>query len=452
MIYLILLLYVCLLVGISIFSKKLIKSDKDYLLAGRSLPFSISMFALFATWFGSETILGASQEFVKGGFLNVIEEPFGAALCLILAGIFFVKPLYRMNIMTLADFFKVRYGKETEIISSFFLITSYFGWIAAQFVAFGVVLNSLTGITLVYGIFIGFLICVSMVYFGGMWAIALTDFLQTGIIIISLFVILGYAIYTAGGAVEFFNFIPPSYFNFLPAGNIESVMEYIVAWMIIGLGSIPGQELFQRFMSSKSEKVAVYSSITAGLMYLSIALIPLFIAVFAKFKLGIDENPLLSYINTLNPFIKIMFFLGLISAIISTASAAILAPSAIISENILPRISKKFSDLSRLYMNKITVLFVSVVSLFFAFSGESIYQLVASSSIITLVSLFIPLLFGIYVKGADKSGAIFSMISGFSVWFFVDVLLSLKTVAVISGFLMSAVVMSVFSFRWILHR
>lgn len=247
-----------------------------------------------------------------------------------------------MNIMTLADFFKVRYGKETEIISSFFLIVSYFGWIAAQFVAFGVVLNSLTGITLVYGIFIGFLICVSMVYLGGMWAIALTDFLQTGIIIISLFVILGYAVYTAGGAVEFFNFIPPSYFNFLPAGNIESVMEYIVAWMIIGLGSIPGQELFQRFMSSKSEKVAVYSSITAGLMYLSIALIPLFIAVFAKFKLGIDENPLLSYINTLNPFIKIMFFLGLISAIISTASAAILAPSAIISENILPRIFKNF--------------------------------------------------------------------------------------------------------------
>lgn len=452
MFYVVLCIYILLLLFIAFIAKRLVRSSRDYLLAGRSLPLSISTFALFATWFGSETILGASDEFVKGGFLNVIEEPFGAALCLIVAGIFFVKPLYRMNITTLADFFKVRYGADAEIISSLLLIISYFGWIAAQFVAFGVVLNSLTGMDLIYGIIIGFFVCVFMVYFGGMWSIALTDFLQTGIIIFSLFVIFGFAVYTAGGMHGFFSFIPISYFNFFPEINLKSVMEYLVAWMVIGLGSIPGQELFQRFMSSKSEKVAVYSSIIAGFMYLSIALLPLFIAVFAKFKFGIDENPLLSYINTLNPFIRIIFFLGLISAIISTASAAILAPSAIISENLLPKIFRKFSNLPNLYVSKITVLAVSMISLLFAFSQESIYQLVASSSVITLVSLFIPLSFGIYVKSANKTGAVYSMISGFSVWFFIDIILSFETAGILLGFLTSIVVMVLFSFRWIWHR
>lgn len=452
MLYVVVALYILLLVSVSIAARRLISSDKDYLLAGRSLPLSLSTFALFATWFGSETIVGATEEFVKSGFIGVIEEPFGAGLCLILAGLFFVRPLYRMSILTLADFFRVRYGDLAEILSSIFLTLSYFGWVAAQFVAFAVVLHTLTGLDVSVGIVLGLLVSVGMVYSGGMWAIAITDFIQTLIIVGSLVIIFGFVIYVSGGFENIVNNVPDAYFKILPEPSVGQVVDYLVAWMVIGLGSIPGQELFQRFMSSKSERVAVYSSLIAGFMYLSVAMLPLFIALYAKFSLGIDENPLLNYINTLNPVLKVMFFLGLLSAILSTACAAILAPSAIISENILTKIFKNMSEASKLILNRLSTVFVGFVSLLFAFSGESVYELVAYSSVVTLVSLFAPLTFGLYLKQPSRQGAILSMVSGFSVWFFVDVLFSYKAVGILAGFLTSVFVMAFFNFRWILRR
>lgn len=86
----------------------------------------------FATWFGSETVLGASAEFVEHGFLGIIEDPFGSALCFFLIGFFFARPLYNLNLLTFNDFFKIRYNRYIEIASAFFMIPSYIGWIATQ--------------------------------------------------------------------------------------------------------------------------------------------------------------------------------------------------------------------------------------------------------------------------------------------------------------------------------
>ncbi|MCX7738715.1 MAG: sodium:solute symporter family protein [Hydrogenothermaceae bacterium] len=424
-------LYLIFLIFIAYLSKRLIKTDRDYLLAGRSLPLSISTFALFATWFGSETILGASKEFAEGGFLSVIEEPFGAALCLILAGLFFVRPIYRMNILTFADFYRVIYGREVELLSSILLVISYFGWIAAQYVAFALILKTLTGVSLDYGILIAFSVSILMVYFGGMWAIALTDFIQTLIILFSLVVISVYTFFLVGGLDVIVKEVPEEYFRLLPNPKLEDISEYIVAWIVIGLGSIPSQDLFQRFMSSKSEDVAVISSIIAGFMYLSVAMLPLFIALYAKFEAGLT---LLDYINTLNPLLKLAFFLGLLSTILSTSSAAILAPSAIISENL---ISNLFNGFSKVILNRLTVVFVSMFSLIFAFSGQTIYELVASSSTVTLVSLFAPLVCGIYCKKVGKIGAILSMVGGFLVWFIFDIILSYRTFGILAGLFVS---------------
>ena len=116
------------------------------MLAGRSLPLALSSAALFAIWFGSETVFGASGEFLKGGLYSVIEDPFGGALCLMLFGLFYARKLYGMNLLTLGDFFEVRYSKRTELVASFFLAPPYAGYIAAQLVAMGLILNIITGL------------------------------------------------------------------------------------------------------------------------------------------------------------------------------------------------------------------------------------------------------------------------------------------------------------------
>lgn len=150
-----LLLYLLLNVLIGIWASRRVKNTTDYLLAGRKLSFPVATTVVFATWFGSETILGASSEFAEKGVLGIIEDPFGAALCLVLVGLFFARKLYRLNLMTFGDFYKLRYNRQTELLASFFLVISYFGWIAAQLVALGIIFNLTTGIPLISGTLLG---------------------------------------------------------------------------------------------------------------------------------------------------------------------------------------------------------------------------------------------------------------------------------------------------------
>jgi Na+/proline symporter len=91
-----------------------VKTAADFAVAGKQLPMFVAACALFATWFGSETVMGASSRFVDEGVQGIIEDPFGAALCLILAGILLAKPLYKLNLLTFSDFFKLRFNKKTE--------------------------------------------------------------------------------------------------------------------------------------------------------------------------------------------------------------------------------------------------------------------------------------------------------------------------------------------------
>ena len=258
------LLYLILNVLVGIWASRRVHNTTDFLLAGRKLTFPFATAVVFATWFGSETLLGASAQFSEKGLLGVIEDPFGAALCLVLIGFFFARKLYRMNLLTFGDFYRVRYNRLTEIIASFFLVISYFGWIAAQMVALGIILNLVSGINLTGGILLGFLVVVIYTYLGGMWSVSVTDFMQTIVIIAGLlFVTISLVIQIP--VTQVINDLPPDFLRFTPPASAGTTgwINYFAMWITIGFGSIPQQDVFQRVMSSKSERVAVYASFTA---------------------------------------------------------------------------------------------------------------------------------------------------------------------------------------------
>lgn len=414
-------LYMLLTLFVGVLASTLIKSTKDYMLAGRRLPLSISTFALFATWFGSETVLGAPSVFVQKGLYGVIEDPFGASLCLFLVGLLFAKPLYRMNLLTFGDFYRVVYGRKAEIIASFMLAISYIGWIAAQLVALSIVFQMVLGVSKTVGLFLGFAVVLFYTFIGGMWAVSLTDFIQTIMIIVGLIVVL----YEVSNGFRDIPYVvtsqPKGFYKFFPDLNLHDVLAYISAWIVIGLGSIPQQDVFQRVMSARSERVAVLSSILGGFMYLSVGLIPLLIALFAKRSgINVDDSQMLlpTYIvNNTNTLTQTLFFGALLSAVMSTASGALLAPSSVLSENLIRPFFRGISDRLFLWITRMCVLLVALVSLSLAFMGESIYELVASSSALSLVSLFVPLVAGLFFGSRSEHKAIASMLIGFSVWF-----------------------------------
>jgi solute:Na+ symporter, SSS family len=393
------------------------------MLAGRSLPLLLSSSAMFATWFGSETVFGASSEFLKGGLYAVIEDPFGASLCLVLFGMFYVRRLYNMNLLTLGDFFKVKYGKTTELVASVFLAPPYVGYIAAQLVAMGLILNVVTGIAVWEGVVISAVVVTIYTYIGGMWAITITDFIQTIIIIAGLLILAVILGVKAGGVATVIAAVPRENFRFLPAPELREVAAYIAAWSVLGLGSIPSQDVFQRSMSSNSARTAVRSCYLAAFLYLTIAILPLFISLCTRHlypdKINGDTQlalPNMVLMHTALP-VQILFFGSLLSAIMSTTSSAILAPAAIFSENVVKPLARhRYTDRQLLILTRLSVLIFSLLATVMACMRSNIYELVGESSILSLVSLFAPLTFGLYWKRTSRGGALAGMVLGMLTW------------------------------------
>lgn len=393
------------------------------MLAGRSLPLMLGSTALFATWFGSETVFGASSEFLEGGLYEVIEDPFGASLCLLLFGLFFARKLYRMNLLTLGDLFKVKYGKTTELVSSVFLAPPYVGYIAAQLVAMGLILQVVSGISLWQGVLISSVVVTIYTYIGGMWAVTITDFIQTLIIIAGLIVVAVVLGRMAGGVGNVLAAVPPDRFKFFPDLNVRDILAYLAAWSVLGLGSIPSQDVFQRTMSSRSARVAVWSCYVAAILYMTVAMLPLFISLCIQrlFPLeGISDSQLVlpkMVLVHMNLPIQILFFGSLLSAIMSTTSSAILAPASILSENFIkPLVARRYPDKQLLNLTRLCILLFSAVATIMATLRSNIYELVGESSILSLVSLFAPMTFALYWKRSSSGGALLSMVLGMLTW------------------------------------
>ena len=421
------LLYMLLMIPIGIYASRRVKSSRDFALAGRHLPFTMAMSTVFATWFGYETFVGAGSRMAEGGFLSVIVDPFGAGLCLILIGLFFAKKLYAQQNLTIGDYFHERYNKVVATLLSVAIILTYFGWVAAQFVALGIILNLLLGIPTIIGMLFAAIIVVIYTYIGGMWAVSITDTVQMAVIVVGLIVILVEVLGKFGGFSAIIANTPSEFFRVTPGdATTKDWLAWAAAWMTIGLGSIPQQDVYQRVMSAKSAAIAKWASISAGFLYFTIALIPLTLGLIARAKypeLVISDPqqllPTLILDNT-TMLTQIFFFGALLSAIMSTASGALLAPATLLGENVIKPFFNNISDKTRLKIIRSSIIIVAFGALALASQQGSIYELVSGAYSITLVSAFIPLVFGLYWSKANSLGALFAIILGAAGWQFTE--------------------------------
>lgn len=434
--------YLLLTVAVGIFSMRLVKNSGDFVNAGRRLPLFLSSAALFALWFGSETLFGATSAFLEGGVLGIIEDPLGGFLCLMLFGAFFAKRLYRMNLLTLGDLYRQAYGKQIELLASAFMLLTFFGYIAAQLVALGLLLQLLAGISLTQGILISTLVVTLYTLAGGMWAISITDFVQSIIIVGGLLWACIELVDRAGGLNTVVASAPVGHFELIPPPNTHAWLHYLAAWMTLGLGSLPSQDIFQRMNASKNEKVAVRSFYLGGLLYLAIAIMPLLIVLAAQQLypelLAGDMQQVLPRVmlNQMPVGIQVVFFGALLSAIFSTCSGAILAPASILSENIVkPLWGKKLTDKQFLVLLRLSVIAMAVAGCLMAMQRNNIYELVGEASLLGLVTLLVPMCVAIFWPTCARPlPAMFAMIFGFFSWFIAEHLLHTNSPALVWGF------------------
>lgn len=415
---------------IGLWAARKVHNTRDFAIAGRHLPFYMVVATVFATWFGSEAVLGIPAVFMEEGLGGIVSDPFGASLCLILFGLFLAVPLYRMNLLTIGDFYKKRYGRVAEVMTTVAIVISYLGWVGAQITALGLVFNIVSdgAISQSAGMWIGSMTILIYTFFGGMWAVAVTDLLQMVIIVLGmLFISSGIAEQVGGFGTVFHHAAEAGKFSFWPSWDMLSMVAFLSALVTMMFGSMPQQDVFQRAQSAKTEKIAKWGSVLGGSLYLLFAFVPIFLVYSAmlldpemvKANLAGDPQMILPTLILENaPLLaQIVFFGALLSAIKSCASATLLAPSVTFTENILRPMRPDITDQKLLLsMRCVTVIFTLLVTLYAINSEASIFEMVENAYQVTLVSAFIPLVFGIFWRRATNQGALAAIFLGLIVW------------------------------------
>ena len=423
--------YLLITIAIGLVAARRVKNTADFAIAGRNLPLVMIITTTFATWFGSETVLGIPAKFIDGGLGAVVEDPFGAGTCLILVGLFFAGKLYRMTLLTISDYYRERYGRVVEVACSLIIMLSYLGWVSAQVTALGLVFNLLSGgaVSVPVGMVIGVVSILAYTLFGGMWSVAVTDFIQMIILVGGLSVLAYFAGDMAGGADKVVSLVVSrDLFKFWPEPSFHDMVFFFAAAITMMLGSIPQQDVFQRVMSANSVNAATKGPVIGGVAYILFAFVPMFLVASALIIMPEQTAELLKddpqkvlptlVMEKMPFFMQVLFFGALLSAIKSTASATLLAPSVTFTENIWRQFRPRVSDKQELRTMRITVLVFSVLVLAYAIrmEGTPIYEMVSGAYQVPLVGAFVPLVMGLYWKKASTQGAIAAVVLGIGVW------------------------------------
>ncbi len=426
--------YLLVTIAIGLVAARRVHGSKDFLVAGRSLPLYMNVATVFATWFGAETVLSVSSTFAKDGLNGIPGDPFGASLCLVIAALLFAKLFYRMNLLTIGDFYKQRYGKGVEVLTSVAIVLSYLGWTSAQMTALGLVIATLSGgaVDLSTGIMLGAAVVVVYTIFGGMWSVAFTDLFQTIVILVGLTLVAFLVGDLAGGAGNVIaQAAAEGKLTMFPA-DMDAAAWWAMAgaFFAFAFGSVPQQDVFQRMTSAKDEKTAVRGTLIGGLVYFCFAFVPIFIAYAALVTdpamKALFESDDAREVQRILPelvlgkmplWAQIMFFGALLSAILSTASGALLAPTALFTENVLRPFVPRMSDRQFLLTLRIILVTFTAGALLFALNSRStMYEMVQNAYNVTLAGAFVPLVAGAYWKRATTQGALFSIVLGIGTW------------------------------------
>jgi SSS family transporter len=416
-------------------ASKKVETNVDYVLAGRRLPLWMAAPSIMATWFAAETLMGSANEAYQYGFQGVVFDPFGATMCLVIAGIFVVRLARRAKYVTIMDFFHHRYGKAMSIIGTVTQIISYFGWTAAQIVAGGAIMQALLGWPLAWGMILVTVIVTLYTLMGGLWADTALDFLQMfmtsiGLVVITVAIMIsvdGWSNMLELAGAEYttntFAIWPTAEDGYYGYFGIHGWFYYFAAWLAVGLGSLPAQDYLQRTCASKNESTAVKATFLAAALYLAFGVLSPLIGVVAYGALGPEitgiggENILiLMAMKYLPPALVAVFVAFIASALMSTSDSSLLAGATMFTENILKVFKPDIADKDLLRATRIALLVSGVMSLGIALFASTIYKLAVMANTSILVGMAAPYLIGMYWKKANHSGALASFFSGMISW------------------------------------
>jgi Na+/proline symporter len=396
-----------------------IRTEDDYLLAGRRLGPGLATFSLFATWFGAETCIGAAGAVYESGLSASRADPFGYALCIALVAGLLAVPLWRARITTLGDLFRRRYSPRVEQMAVLLMIPTSILWAGAQIRAFGQVLaSSSDGLSASVGIALAAGTVLVYTTFGGLLADAWTDLVQGVVLTIGLVVVTAAVVSGLGGLAPALSQIEPGHWAWRAPG--ESSLEVLNRWAIPVLGSLTAQELVARIVACRSPQVAQRAAWSASVAYLAIGILPVALGLIAtQVPLSVDdpEHVLPALAAAHLPRIGYVLFVGaLVSAILSTVDSCLLVSGSLISHNLVVPHLPSITERGKLVAARIGVVGSGLAAWYLALASDSVLGLVEEASGFGSAGILVLVVFALWGRFGGAAAALAALTAGVAVW------------------------------------
>lgn len=409
--------YILAQLAIGIYVSRRITTEDDYLVAGRSLGPWIATFTVFATWFGAETCIGAAGAVYERGFAGGSADPFGYAACVILTGLIFAVPLWRLRLTTLADLFRLRFATSVERLAVVLMVPTSLLWAAAQVRAFGQVLSSASGFEIEATVTIAAAVVIAYTMFGGLLADAWTDLVQ-GIALIVGLVALSWVVLRTEG-LDVFAGLDAAALNPLGA-EPRPLLEIVEAWAVPVVGSMIAAEVVARILATRSARIARNATVAGGVVYFVVGLMPVGLGlVGASLLPGLaePEQILPALAQTYLPTaLFVLFAGGLVSAILSTVDSALLMAAGLVSHNVIVQVRPGLGERAKVRIARACVAAFGMLAYVMALRAERVYDLVEEASSFGSAGIVTVVTFGLFTRIGGAGSAVAALLVGVGTW------------------------------------
>lgn len=416
-------IYLLVMLFIGWYSSTRIKSNTDFMVAGRRLGPFLMAGTLAATEIGGGSSLGVVQQGMQNHGISsawyIITMGFAFVILTFLA------PKFRAaTVKTVPEYFRRRYGKSAGIITAIIMLLPLVGLTAGQFIASSVILSTMLGISYKTAVVIVAVVVTIYSVMGGLWSVTLTDFIQVFLIIIGMMIAVPFAMNLAGGWGNVVANVPAETFDmfkgYTPTGVLSLTIMYVATFTV-------GQEAVSRYYAARDGKAAKQGSILAALINFIYAFIPAILGIItlALINMGKFDSadfadvgaryalPVLA-MEAMPAIICGLLFAGIISATMSSSDSDLLGAGSIFANDIYHAVIKP--DATSAEVMKVTKLVMGVVGvasmLIALFNTSGIVTLLMFCFTLRAAGAFFPYVLGHYWKGASLAGTIASLITG----------------------------------------
>ena len=428
-------LYFAAMLTVGYLVRNKVQTSECYLVAGRSFSLAMNAPALTACFLGGSLVLSLpgltygmgvwNDETMWGGAVSL-----GGVFCLLIAGFFYMPKLWRLKLLSLGDFFYLRFGRATGFTVSLITVITFIFWVAVQILVFAKICTVFLGWPLGASAIVGIVIITIYTTMGGLWAVMATDAIQVALVSIGVVILFPVALDMVGGWPEFIASIPADRTQIFPKSGAggEVWLAWLACWAIIGIGGIVSPDLMQRAFAAKTPAVARNSAIVAAVIktVLSIVMIGIALIGYLLVQKGLLSEESLKgdmelivpvMVKELLPLPLMIIFIGsCLSAVMGAASSALLAMSGMMSKNIAKDfIMPDIDDRRLLRVSRICVVIFAGMSLWAALNLKYVFLLLAFGFDLIMSSLLACMTLGMFWKKTNNYGALSGILAGFLV-------------------------------------